>query len=68
MNAITKEAFPMLSSDADAISMNEGLFKRIKAVYNNQSGLNTAQKRLVDKYYKSFVRNGALLNPPRKRL
>jgi peptidyl-dipeptidase Dcp len=66
MNAITKEAFPMLSSDADAISMNEGLFKRIKAVYDNQSGLNTAQKRLVDKFYKSFVRNGALLNPAQK--
>ena len=44
------------------ISLNEKLFTRIKEVYSgDMSGLDTAQKRLLEQTYRSFVRNGANL-------
>lgn len=64
MEKIANEAFPMLTAHADEIGMNQRLFDRIKAVYDKKTSLNltTAQSRLLDKYYKNFVRSGALLN------
>src|SRR5690606_1258642 len=46
------------------ISLNPDLFARVKAVYEsiNQSSITTEQKTLLDKTYKGFVRNGALLD------
>ena len=48
--------------------MNEALFARIKEVYDNKEkfNLNTAQTRLLEKYYKNFVRSGALLDAAQK--
>lgn len=66
MQKIAEVAAPMITAQNDEIYMNDGLFKRIKAVHDNAKGLDKAQSRLVDKYYKRFVRNGALLTPALK--
>lgn len=68
LQEIGSEVFPMLSSHSDEIMMNGKLFARIKTVYDNRESLNltTPQKRLLEKYYKDFVRNGALLSDEKK--
>ena len=55
---------PILSAYQDEILLNKGLFERIKSVYDNQEkfDLNPEQKFILEKLYKSFVRNGANLN------
>lgn len=64
LQKIAQEASPLLSQHSDDIVLNEELFARIKSVYDNQEelGLNTEELKLLQKTYKSFVRNGALLN------
>jgi peptidyl-dipeptidase Dcp len=57
---ISKEVSPLLSAHYDDISLNEKLFQRIKKVYNNKpANLNAEQNKLLEKYYKDFVRQGA---------
>ncbi len=61
---IAAEVTPMLTAHADDIMLNEALFDRIKAVYDNRANenLDRAQERLLEKYYNNFVRSGALLS------
>ncbi|WP_435623279.1 M3 family metallopeptidase [Flagellimonas sp.] len=61
---IAQEVSPLLSEFSNDITLNEGLFKRIKSVYENRSALELSeeQKTLLKKRYKSFSRNGANLN------
>lgn len=68
LQAIAKEMSPLLSEHDDNISLNETLFTRIKTVYDNRDAenLTTEQRRLLEKYYKDFVRSGALLDPAKK--
>ena len=68
MTAISEKVFPMISAHSDAMLMNDKLFQRVKAVYDQKDslGLNTAQLRLLEKNYKQFVRSGALLDPEQK--
>ena len=68
MQEIAEKFMPMMTAHGDEVYMNDGLFSRIKMVYNNadQMGLDPVQKRLVEKYYKRFVRKGALLDPEKK--
>lgn len=63
MQKLTKKISPMLSKHNDDINLNPGLFKRIKVVYENKEALdlNTEQEKLLEEYYKSFVRGGANL-------
>lgn len=65
---IARELSPLLSAHSDDIKLNERLFERIREVYNNQqnSELNTEQRMLLDKVYKSFARSGALLDENQK--
>lgn len=55
---------PVLSEHEDNISLNQELFKRVNAVYQQKDSMNltTEQKRLLDKTYKGFVRSGANLD------
>lgn len=64
LQAISKEVTPMLTSNRDEILMNEKLFQRIKAIYDKKEtlGLSLIQLRLLDDYYKNFVRGGANLS------
>ena len=64
MRDLAKQITPMLSKHSDDISFNEGLFNRVKEVYNNKkltSKLNKEQKMLLENTYKRFVRAGANL-------
>jgi peptidyl-dipeptidase Dcp len=69
MQEIAKELSPLLSQHRDDISLNEKLFERVKAVYEQKAdlNLNVEQKMLLDEYYKSFVRGGANLNDSEKK-
>ncbi|MEK6492898.1 M3 family metallopeptidase [Myroides odoratimimus] len=68
MQKIAQEVAPMLSALSNDISLNEELFKRVKAVYEQKETLNLTieQETLLTKNYKSFVRNGALLSEDKK--
>lgn len=64
MQKIAQEVSPWLTEFSNDITLNENLFKRIKSVYDEKDTLNltTEQQTLLEKKYKGFVRNGALLN------
>ena len=64
MQKIAQEVAPQLSELANDITLNFELFKRVKAVYDQKDSLKltTEQNTLLNNTYKSFVRNGALLN------
>ena len=68
MRELAKEVSPMLSQHADDILLNENLFQRIKAVYDekNQLDLTSEQQRLLEETYKRFARNGANLDEKEK--
>lgn len=68
MQKITKTLKPKLTAQNDAMYMNDSLFAKVKAVYDNADklGMDPIQKRLTEKYYKHFVRNGALLTAAQK--
>jgi peptidyl-dipeptidase Dcp len=68
INAIAKEIAPMISKHRDDISLNEDLFKRVKAVHDKKDelGLNTEQAMLLKKVYDKFVRGGANLPEDKK--
>jgi peptidyl-dipeptidase Dcp len=64
MQKIAQEVSPLLTEFSNDIALNEDLFKRVKAVYDQKDSLNltTEQATLIDKKFKGFSRNGALLN------
>ncbi len=68
LQAISKEISPLLSKLGDDIRLNENLFQRIKTLYEQRdnSELNAEQSKLLDKYYKDFVRGGANLPDDKK--
>ena len=68
MQKIAKEIAPLRSKHRDNILLNEKLFQRIKAVYEQKDTLDltTEQNTLLVKYYKDFVRNGANLDEEKK--
>jgi len=64
MQKIAQEVSPLLTAFNNDISLNEELFKRVKAVYDQKDTLTltTEQATLLDKKFKGFSRNGALLS------
>jgi peptidyl-dipeptidase Dcp len=65
---IAKEMSPILTEFSNDISLDSQLFSKIKKVWDNKEKfhLNPEQMMLLEKSYKSFVRNGALLNEEQK--
>jgi oligopeptidase A len=68
MQKIAQEVSPLLTEFSNDITLNEDLFKKIKAIHDQKDNLTltTEQQTLLDKKYKGFVRNGALLNDEQK--
>ena len=68
MQELNPKISSLLTAHSDNMGMNADLFNRIHDVYNRRDslGLNTAQLRLLDNYYKDFVRSGALLDEEKK--
>ncbi|MAN27482.1 MULTISPECIES: M3 family metallopeptidase [Mesonia] len=66
---IAQEVSPWLSEFSNDLTLNEELFKRVKAVYEQKESLDLTveQKTLLDKHYKSFTRNGANLPEDKKQ-
>ncbi|MFV8352428.1 M3 family metallopeptidase [Flavobacterium sp. XS2P14] len=64
MQKIAQEVSPLLTEFSNDIALNVDLFKRVKAVYDQKDSLplTTEQATLLDKKFKGFSRNGALLN------
>lgn len=69
MQKIAQEVSPWLTEFSNDITLNEDLFKKVKAVYDIKDTLQLTveQQTLLDKKYKGFVRNGALLNEEQKK-
>ncbi|MFT3687383.1 MAG: M3 family metallopeptidase [Phycisphaerales bacterium] len=68
MQKIAQDVSPLLTAFANDIALNEALFKRVKAVYEQKDSLNLSpeQATLLDKKFKGFSRNGALLPEDKK--
>jgi len=68
MQALAKVISPKLSDYSNDIILNDALFKRVEAVYaiKNTLTLTPEQSTLLDKTYKSFVRNGSKLSAEQK--
>ena len=63
MMELSMKITPKLSNYSTSISLNEGLWKRVKEVYDNRDkfNLDTEDQMLLKNTYDSFVRSGALL-------
>ena len=68
MTEIAKEFSPKLTAHSNSITLDEGLFNKVKAIYDMRETLDLSveQTTLLDKFYKDFTRNGALLNEEQK--
>lgn len=68
IQALATELSPLLSEHSDNINLNEKLFARIKTLHDDAANLNLSgeQNRLLDLYYKRFVRSGIMLGEAEK--
>ena len=68
LDQIAQNIAPKLSELSNDITLNFSLFSRIKNVYESRGELTLTpeQDTLLNKYYKDFVRNGALLEDDKK--
>ena len=67
MQAIEEEVMPMLTEAENEVFMNEDLFRRVKAVYDNMEGLTREQQMVTKKLYQAFERNGVGLDEAGKK-
>ena len=64
MTEIEEYVIPKLTDLSGYVYMNDTLFNRIRTLYDNREnlGLTEEQAIVLENYYNSFVRGGALLN------
>ena len=70
MQAIAEQVSPMLTEYSMYVSLNNDLFRKVKAVYEKREelGLDKDQMTLLEDNYRSFVRGGANLSDEDKAL
>jgi peptidyl-dipeptidase Dcp len=63
-HALAKDISPKLAAFSSEVNLDPDLFKRVKNLFDQLATLKLTgeQEQMLDKYYKGFVRNGALLN------
>ncbi|EQC49577.1 peptidase family M3 [Bacteriovorax sp. BSW11_IV] len=68
MTEIDKVFSPKLTEFGNDVTLDAGLFAKIKKVWDKKDSLNLTgeQMTLLEKNYKSFTRNGALLSDEKK--
>jgi peptidyl-dipeptidase Dcp len=68
LQAVEEDLAPKLAAHDDAVYLNDKLFVRVKSIYDSRAtlSLNAEQRILVERYYKDFIRAGALLSPSDK--
>ena len=61
---IAQQISPILAEFSNDVALNEVLFSKIKSIFEQKDSLTLSQEQaqLLEKKYKSFSRNGALLN------
>jgi len=66
--ALARQTAPMLAAHRDNIGLNEKLFRRVKAVYDQRQSLKLDREEmfLLENTYRDFVRGGALLDEGQK--
>ena len=64
LQKVADEAMLLYGSTVDNVMMNDKLFERVKYLYDNRAklGLSGPRLRAVEKSYRDFTRNGALLS------
>ncbi len=64
IQALAREISPLLTDHGNDILLDQALFQRVSQIFNqkDQLELSTEQVTLLEKTYKSFVRNGAKLS------
>ncbi len=69
LDAIDREMSPRMAAHLDAIFLNEKLYQRVKALYDQRAslGLDPESAFLLERYNKDFVLAGAQLNPAQKQ-
>jgi Zn-dependent oligopeptidase len=67
--SLAEKISPMISQFSSELNMDPTIFERVKYVYNNMKNedLSAEEKRLVEKTYLGFTRNGALLDDDKKK-
>jgi len=68
LQKLDAEYSPKFAAHRDSLYLNDKLFKRVKAVYDQRASLKLDPQslRLVEKYYDDFVRAGANLTDAQK--
>ena len=68
LQALARKTTPLLAAHNDNINLNQKLFQRVKAVYDQRDrlSLNREQFFLLENTYRDFVRSGALLDEAQK--
>lgn len=68
MKETEEKVIPMQTEADSYLYMNEVIFKRIKQLYDSKDngGLTTEQIKVLEKYYRRFVKGGALLDDKAK--
>jgi len=68
LQAIQADEAPRLAEHSDSIYLDDGLFARVRDVYDRRDALDLTpeQRRLVERYHLDFVRAGARLAAPAK--
>lgn len=68
LQALARTISPLLAAHRDDIGLNDGLFRRVKAVYDNRAALKLDREALflLENTYRDFVRGGALLDGAQK--
>jgi len=69
LQELQRELSPMLSAHYDKISLNEELFKRVEAIWQERDAidLTSEQRKLLEDTRKQFVRSGALMSEEQKK-
>ena len=64
LDSIAREIQPVLTAHNSSISLNPGLFERVKVLYEEREALDLTEEQamVLDKTYRSFVRGGANLD------
>lgn len=69
IQALQQELAPQLAAHEDAILLNRDLFERIATLHKQRDelDLDAESRRLLERYYISFVRAGAALDPEQQQ-
>lgn len=67
LNKIASEISPILSRHNDEIILNQELFTKIKAIYEQRDNLDSEQRRLTEVVYREFKSKGSLLDEENRK-